>query len=84
MKEKSVATLAILKNYDQTQNIPSQFSHRITELVTLLGRKLKSGFTLELYHLYLLSLFDLFALHFGSLLGFVLILYPNLGYLIGK
>ena len=41
--------------------------------------KLKSGVTLGLDQLYLLSLFDLLALHFGSLFGFVLILYPNLG-----
>ena len=38
IKEKSVATLAIPNNCDQTQNKPSQFSHRITELETLLGR----------------------------------------------
>ena len=38
MKEKSVATLAIRNICDQTQNIPSQFSHRITELETLLGK----------------------------------------------
>ena len=48
------------------------------------GEKLKSGVTLGLDHLYLLSLFDLFALHFGSLFGLVLVLYPDLGYLIGK
>ena len=30
IKEKSVATLANRNNYDQTQNIQSQFSHRIT------------------------------------------------------
>ena len=35
-KRKSVATLAIRNNYDKMQN-KSQFSHRITELATLLG-----------------------------------------------
>ena len=30
IKEKSVATLAIRKNYDKTKNIPSQFYHRVT------------------------------------------------------
>ena len=58
---------------------PSQFSHRITELATLLGIEFKSGVTLELDHIYLLSLFDLSALHYGSLYGLVLILYPDRG-----
>ena len=48
------------------------------------GDTSKSGVTLGTYHIYLLTLFDLFALHFGSLFGLVIILYPNLGYLIGK
>ena len=48
------------------------------------GEKFKSGVTLGLDHLYLLSLFDLLALHFSSLFGLVLILYPDLGYLIDK
>ena len=43
---------------------PSELSHRIIELATLLGEILKSGVNLGLGHLYLLSLFDLFALHF--------------------
>ena len=34
------------------------------------GDNFKSGVTLGLDHIYLLSLFDLFALHFGSLFGF--------------
>ena len=38
IKEKSVATLANGNNYDQTQNIPSHFSHRITELETRMGK----------------------------------------------
>ena len=75
IKEKPLATLANRNNCDQTQNIPSQFSHRIIELATLLGKIRKSGVTLGLDHLYLLSLFDLFSLHFGSLFGLVLILY---------
>ena len=45
---------------------------------------LKSGVTLWLDHIYLLSLFDLHALHYGSLFGLALILYPDLGHLIGK
>ena len=47
----------------------SQFSHRITELATLLGKRLKSGVTLGLDHIYLLSLFYLLALHYGFLFG---------------
>ena len=39
----------------------------------------KNGVTLGLDHIYLLSLFDLHALHCGSLFGFVLILHLDLG-----
>ena len=64
---------------------PSQLSHRITELETLLGNKYKSGVTLGLDHIYLLTLFDLLALYFGSLFGFVLNPTPGFGgYLLGK
>ena len=48
------------------------------------GESVKSGVTLGINHLYFLSLFNLLALHFGSSFVFVLILYPDLGYLIGK
>ena len=48
------------------------------------GESFKSGVTLGINHIYLLSLFELFALHFGSLFGLVLILYPDLGHLLGK
>ena len=65
------------------RKISSQFSHRITELATLLGKNLKVGLTYGLDHLYLLTLFDLFALHYGSLFGFE-ILHPDLGNIIGK
>ena len=64
-----MATLAIRYNYDQMQNMPSQFSHYNIELATLLGRYLKSGVTLGLDHLYLFSLFDLLTLHYGYLFG---------------
>ena len=64
---------------------PSQFSHRITELATLLGILLKSEVTFGLDHLYLLSLFDLHALHYGSLFGLCFfILFPDLGHILGK
>ena len=49
------------------------------------GEKHKSGVTLGLDHLYLLSLFDLYALHFGSLFRLLLkILHLDLGHLLGK
>ena len=48
------------------------------------GDNSKSRVTLGVYHIYLLSLFDLFALYFGSLFGLVLILYPDLGTPLGK
>ena len=41
----------------------------------------KSGVTFGLDHIYLLTLFDLYALHFGSLFGLALILYPDLRHL---
>ena len=59
---------------------PSQFSHRITELATLLGMmSSKSEVTLGLDHIYLLTLFDLLDLYFGSLFGFVLNPTPRFG-----
>ena len=81
IKEKSVVTLAKPQHLrTQTQNSSSQFSHRITELTTLLGKYSKSGVTLGLDHIYLLTLFDLFALHYGSLFGLLFkILHPDLG-----
>ena len=77
IKEKSVATHAKPQHL-QTQNAKpsSQFSRHITELATLLG--IWSGVTLGLDHIYLLSLCDLYALHYGSLFGFE-ILYLDLG-----
>ena len=55
--------------------------HRIIELAPLLGKLLKSGVTLGLDHLYLLSLFDLLYI-FGSLFGLFLdILHPDLGHI---
>ena len=47
------------------------------------GEYYKSGVTLGIDHIYLLTLFDLYALHYGSLFRFE-ILYPDLGYIIGK
>ena len=61
-----------LQQLQSNSKHPSHFSHRIPELATLLGSILKSGVTLGLDHLYLLTLFNLFDLHFGSLFGFVL------------
>ena len=43
------------------------------------GDKIKSGVTLGLDHIYLLTLLDLVALHFGSLFGFGLNLTPEFG-----
>ena len=63
-----MATLAQPKHLrKQTQN-PSQFSHRITELATLLGNISKSGVTLGfLNHVYMITLIALIALLFGFL-----------------
>ena len=58
---------------------PSQSSHRIIELATLLGIYLESGVTLGLDHIYLLSLFDLLALHLWVLV-WVIINDPTLGF----
>ena len=83
IKEKSVVTLAIriivIKCKTTKSILPPYYITGDSA-----GEKFKSGVTLGLYHLYLLSLFDLIALHFGSLFELVLILYPDLGYLIGK
>ena len=46
---------------------PSQFSRRVIKLETLLWIVVKNGVTLGIDHLYLLSLFDLLALHFWVL-----------------
>ena len=69
IKEKSVETLAIrtIAIKRKTSQVSSPTAS--PELATLLGKYLKSGVTLGLDHLYLLSLFDLYALHFGSLFG---------------
>ena len=81
IKEKSVATLANQNICDQTQN-PTVKSPTVSQNCRLCWRiKLKSGVTLGLDHLYLLSLFYLFDLHYGSLFVLVLILYPDLGHL---
>ena len=68
IKEKSVATLANRNICDKTQNTMSVLPpyHRTGDSA---GKNSKSGVTLGLDHLYLLSLFDLYALHFGSLFG---------------
>ena len=43
------------------------------------GDYFKSGVTLGIDHIYLLPLFDLYALHFSSLFGFVLNPTPGCG-----
>ena len=48
------------------------------------GEFYKSGVTLGLGHIYLISLFDLYALHYGSLFGLSLILHLDMGHLLGK
>ena len=64
---------------------PSQFSHHVTELATLLGIfNKKSGVTLGLDHLYSLSLFDLGVLYLVLRIVLALILHPDLGHLLGK
>ena len=79
IKEKSVATLAIrtitIKRKTTKSILPPRYrtGDSAGELI------LKSGVTLGLNHIYLLSLFDLYALHFGSLFGLLLkILHPDL------
>ena len=74
-----MTTLAKPQHLRSNAKQPSQFSHRITELATLLGKNSKSGVTLGLDQLCLLTLFDLFALHFCSLFGFVLNPTPGFG-----
>ena len=71
IKEKSVATLTNRNICDKTQNLKSVLPpyHRTGDSA---GEYYKSGVTLGLDHLYLLTLFDLLALHFGSWFGFVL------------
>ena len=64
-----MANLAIRNNYNQTQNTQVSSPTVLQNWQLCWGLKLKSGVTLELYHLYLLSLFDLYALYFGSLFG---------------
>ena len=59
-------------------NLPITIKRKQTELVLppyhrtgdSAGEYSKSGVTLGLDHIYLLSLFDLYALHYGSLFGF--------------
>ena len=80
IKEKSVETLAKPQHLQkQTQNLKSVLPpyHRTGDSTGDLI--LKSGVTLGLDYIYLLTLFDLFALHFGSLFGFVLNLTPGFG-----
>ena len=56
--------------------------HRTSDPV---GDDFKSGVTLGLDLIYLLTLFDLFALDFGSLFGFALNPTPGFGgYILGK
>ena len=64
-----MATLANRTSANETQNFKSVFPpyHRTGDSA---GDISKSGVTLGLDHIYLLSLFDLYALHYGSLFGF--------------
>ena len=82
IKEKSVATLGNRNICDKMQNHQVN-SPTVSQNWRLCWGKFKSGVTLGLYHIYLLLLFDLYALHYGSLFGFE-IFYPDLGYIIGK
>ena len=83
IKAKSVATLANRNICDKTQN-PQVSSPTVSQNWRLCwGNFIKVGVTLGLDHIYLLTLFDLYALHYDSLFGFE-ILYPDLGYIIGK
>ena len=77
-----MATLTNHNICDKTQNLKSVLPpyHRTDDFV---GENFKSGVTLGINHIYLLILFDLFYLHYGSLFGFE-ILYLDLGCLIGK
>ena len=77
IKGKSVATLDIRTNAIETQNTKSVLPPypRIGDST---GEISKSGVTLGLNHLYLLSLRDL---HFVLCIGFALILHPDLGHL---
>ena len=52
-KRKVSGDSCYLQQLWSNEKQPSQFSHRIAELATLLGR-FKSGVTLELDHIYLL------------------------------
>ena len=69
IKEKSVATLANRNICDQTQTLKSVLPpyHRTGDSAR---EKFKSGVTLGLEHIYLLSLLDLYALRDGYLFGF--------------
>ena len=69
IKEKSVATLAKRNICDQTQNTQVS-SPTVSQNWRLYQGNFNSGVTLGLDHIYLLSLFDLYALHYGSLFGF--------------
>ena len=74
-----MATLANRNICDRTQNNQVS-SPTVLQNWKLCWGKLKSGVTLGLDHLYVLCLLYIFC----SLFGLVLILYPDLGYLIGK
>ena len=69
IKEKLVATLANRNICDKTQN-PQVSSSTVSQNWQLCWEIYKSGVTLGLDHIYLLTLFDLYALHYGSLFGF--------------
>ena len=80
IKEKSVAALAncnICKYKMQNDRVSSPTVSQNWRLYW--GNVLKSGVILGLDHIYLLSLFDLHALHYGSLFGLAKDPTPGLG-----
>ena len=70
IKEKSVATLANRNIYDKTQNPQVSYSTVSQNWRLCWGYILKVGLPQGLDHMYLLTLLDLYALHYGSMFGF--------------
>ena len=81
IKEKSVVTLAIRNNCNQMQNNRVSSPTVLQNWRLCWGSYLKVGLPQGQITFTCLLLFELFASYYGSLFGFVLILYLHLGHL---